>query len=297
MGAQSTPPRGPASGRDEPGAAMPRRLENRNAVVTGAAGNIGFAVARRLLAEGASVLLVDIRERELAEAVERLAAEQSASAQSDGERSGGERPRGELRAAAFTADVTSASQVEAYAKYAQDRFGPIDAFFDNAGIEGPNAPITEFPEDAFEQVMQVNVRGVFLGIKYVAPRMREGGSIIITSSIAGLMGSGRFTAYTTSKHAVIGLMRDAAIDLAPRRIRVNTIHPGFVESEMLLRILRRLQPGAADDALLAQFGERTLLGRCITTGEIADTVAFLASDESRMITGHTFVVDAGTLLR
>jgi len=129
--------------------------------------------------------------------------------------------------------------------HAAERYGKVDVFFNNAGIEGPNAPITEFPADGFDKVMQVNVRGVFLGMKYVAPHMQDGGSIIISSSIAGLMGSGSFVAYTTSKHAVIGIMRDTAIDLAPRGIRVNTIHPGFVNSEMLLRIARRLQPGAA----------------------------------------------------
>lgn len=261
---------------------MTHRLENKVAVVTGAAGNIGFAASRRLIAEGARVLLVDVNERELVAAVARLSAEQSVWKQ---------------RAATCTADVTSAAQVAAYARQAEDRFGKIDIFFDNAGIEGPNAPITEFPEEAFDRVMQINVRGVFLGIKYVAPRMRDGGSIIITSSIAGLVGSGSFTAYTTSKHAVIGIMREAAIDLGSRGIRVNTIHPGFVKSEMLLRILRRMQPAASDEALLKQFGDLTLLGRCITTDEIADGVAFLASDESRMITGHTFVVDAGTLLK
>jgi NAD(P)-dependent dehydrogenase (short-subunit alcohol dehydrogenase family) len=258
------------------------RLENKIAVVTGAAGNIGFAATRRLLAEGARVMLVDLSDRALATAVERLAAEQSAW-----------RPR----IGSCTADVTSEAQAAHYARHAEERFGPIDVFFDNAGIEGPNAPITEFPEDAFDRVMQVNVRGAFLGIKHVAPRMRDGGSIIITSSIAGLMGSGTFTAYTTSKHAVIGLMREAAIDLAPRRIRVNTIHPGFVQSEMLLRIARRLQPGVSDEALLQGLADRTLLGQCISPDEIAQGVVFLASDESRMMTGHTFVVDGGTLLK
>jgi len=258
------------------------RLERKVALVTGAAGNIGFAATRRLLQEGARVLLVDVNEHALRGALERLRKEQSGwKARCDG----------------FVADVTSAAEVAAYAKRAEERFGQIDVFFNNAGIEGPNAPVTEFPEDAFDKVMQINVRGVFLGIKYVAARMRDGGSIVITSSIAGLMGSGRFTAYTTSKHAVIGLMREAAIDLGPRQIRVNTIHPGFIESEMLLRIVRRMQPGVSDEVLLQQLGARTLLGRCIAPDEVADGVAFLASDESRMMTGHTFVVDAGTLLK
>ena len=251
------------------------RFQDKTAVITGGAGNLGLAVARRLIAEGARVLLVDLNEPQLQQAAAAIGSE---------------------RLATFTADVTSAASVQAYAKRAAELYGRVDVFFNNAGIEGPNAPIGEFPEDAFDKVMQVNVKGVFLGMKYLPPHMRDGGSVIITSSIAGLMASGAFVAYTASKHAVIGIMRDTAVDLAPRRIRVNTVHPGFVKSEMLLRILRRLQPDTPDENLLQQFGEQTRLGRCITPEEIADMVAFLGSDESRMATGQTFVVDAGTLL-
>jgi len=251
------------------------RLQGKSAIITGGAGNLGLAAAQRFIAEGARVLLVDIDEQQLRHA--------AASIESG-------------RVETFQADVTSASAVRGYAQHAAEKFGKIDIFFNNAGIEGPNASVTEFPEDAFDQVMQVNVKGVFLGMKYVAPHLNDGASVIITSSIAGLMASGGFVAYTTSKHAVIGIMRDSAVDLAPRRIRVNTVHPGFVNSEMLLRILRRQQPGVADDVLLEQFGRSTKLGRCITPAEIADMVAFLASDDSRMVTGQTLVVDAGTML-
>lgn len=251
------------------------RFKDKSAVITGGAGNLGLAAAKRLVAEGARVLLVDLNEPQLDQAARLIGSEQVTT---------------------FIADVTSAQAVQAYVRRAAELYGKIDIFFNNAGIEGPNAPIGEFPEDAFDKVMAVNVKGVFLGMKYVPPHMNDGGSVIITSSIAGLMASGSFIAYTTSKHAVIGIMRDTAVDLAPRRIRVNTVHPGFVKSEMLMRILRRLQPGVADEVLLKQFDEQTKLGRCITPDEIADMVAFLASDESRMATGQTFVVDAGTLL-
>ena len=251
------------------------KLKDKAAIVTGGAGFLGFAAAKRFIAEGAKVLLVDVKPDLLDKAV--------ADLHSDW-------------AAGFAADVSSEKAVKAYVAYAAERFGKIDVFFNNAGIEGPNALIADFPEEAFDRVIQVNVRGVFLGMKYMAPHMQDGGSIIITSSIAGLMGSGNFVAYTTSKHAVIGIMRDTAIDLAPRGIRVNTVHPGFVNSEMLLRIARRLQPGVSDEELLREHGARSRLGRCVTPDEIADAVAFLAGPESRMITGQTLVVDAGALL-
>jgi NAD(P)-dependent dehydrogenase (short-subunit alcohol dehydrogenase family) len=251
------------------------KLSGKKAVITGGAGNIGYAAAERFLAEGAQVLLVDRDELALHEAVEALASGQ---------------------VTAWASDVTSSASVQEYVQEAARLFGKVDIFFNNAGIEGPSARIESFPEDGFDQVMAVNVKGVFLGMKYLPPIMNDGGSVIISSSIAGLMGSGGFVAYTASKHAVIGIMRDTAIDLAPRRIRVNTVHPGFVESAMLLRILRTLRPGVADAELLQGFAAQTKLGRCIKPGEIASMVSFLASDDSLMATGQTFVVDAGTLL-
>lgn len=251
------------------------RLAGKKAVITGGAGNIGYAVAQRFLEEGAEVLLVDRDQLALHEAVEALS-------------SG--------NVTACVADVTSAESVQGYVREAAHLFGKVDVFFNNAGIEGPSSRIESFPEDGFDRVMAVNVKGVFLGMKYLPPVMNDGGSVIITSSIAGLMGSGGFVAYTASKHAVIGIMRDTAIDLAPRRIRVNTVHPGFVESAMMLRIMHTLQPGVADAELVKGFSAQTRLGRFIKPAEVAAMVSFLASDDSQMATGQTYVVDAGTLL-
>jgi NAD(P)-dependent dehydrogenase (short-subunit alcohol dehydrogenase family) len=251
------------------------RLAGKTVVVTGAAGNIGLAATRLFISEGARVLLVDRDEEALERAQDSLASTQ-----------------------AFTleADVTDPEAVRACAHRASGLFGMVDVFFNNAGIEGPSAPITEYPEDDFDRVIAVNVRGVFLGMKYMAPVMRNGGSIIITSSIAGLMGSGNFVAYTASKHAVIGIMRDTAIDLAPRQIRVNTLHPGFVESQMMRRILKNILPDKSYDEAMSDFAKLSRLRKNISPDQVAEMALFLASDESRMVTGQTFVVDAGATL-
>jgi NAD(P)-dependent dehydrogenase (short-subunit alcohol dehydrogenase family) len=250
------------------------KLEGKVALVTGGAGVIGRAAAKRLLAEGAAVVLVDKDEQGL----------RAASAQMVDE-----------RLTWIAADVTSGASVAAYARTAFDRLGRIDIFFNNAGIEGPTAPLVEFPEDGFAQVMAVNVTGVFLGIKYMLPVMADGGSIIITSSTAGLRGAADFIAYCASKHAVIGIMRTAAIEAAPRRIRVNSIHPAPVESAMIER-LERARAGNGDPGAIRQrFIRRIPLGRYVEPAEVADLVLFLASDESRMITGSMLGIDGGSL--
>jgi NAD(P)-dependent dehydrogenase (short-subunit alcohol dehydrogenase family) len=232
---------------------------------------IGRAAAARLAGEGATVVLVDKDERvrDAAQAIGKTAAW-------------------------LMADVTDAAAVSSYVRTAYSRFGAIDIFFNNAGIEGPTAPLADFPEDEFARVMAVNVTGVFLGLKYALPRMADGGSVIITSSTAGLRGAANFVAYCASKHAVIGIMRTAALEAAPRRIRVNSIHPAPVESDMIRR-LERARDAGDPDAAKRRFIRRIPMGRYIEPGEVADLVLFLASDESRMITGSTLGIDGGSL--
>jgi len=250
------------------------RLANKVAVVTGAVGAIGSATARAFLTNGACVMLVDRDERGLTEMLAGLAGE---------------------RAAGVVADVTRVADVVRYAEEAVQRFGSIDVFFNNAGIEGAVAPLCEYPDDAFDAVMAVNVRGVFLGMKHVLPRMNDGGSAIVTSSVAGLQGTLKTVGYVASKHAVIGIMRCAALDAAARRIRVNSVHPAMVESDMVRRIERQYMPDNPEQVRRNQL-TRLRLGRYITPEEVAATVVFLASDESRMTTGQTVVVDGGYLL-
>ncbi|MFV0281085.1 MAG: SDR family NAD(P)-dependent oxidoreductase [Rhodoblastus sp.] len=247
------------------------RLAGKTAVITGGAGNIGLATAARYLAEGARVLIVDRSRERVDAALDEL---KSNSAQG------------------MTADVTQAADAAAYAAHARETFGHVDVFFNNAGIAGAVAPIVEYGDEEFDNVMAVNVRGVFLGLKHMLPVMKDGGSIICTSSVAGLRGSAAMPAYVASKHAVVGLMRVAAIEAAPQKIRVNTIHPGPVQGDMMAGLENGMAP-ASPAAAHAFILQRMRLGRYIETREIADLATFLASDESRMITGSTMVIDAG----
>ena len=161
------------------------RLEGKVAVITGAAGGIGRAAAKLFADEGARLALVDLDETALQESVRSI---------------------GEDRASYTVADVTQPDQTQAYVNAAVNRWGGINVYLANAGIEGTLAPIPDYPIDIFDRVMAVNVRGVWLGIKYVVPVLsqRGGGSIVITSSTAGIGGTPAMSAYTTSKHAVIG---------------------------------------------------------------------------------------------
>ncbi|MBX2816536.1 MAG: SDR family oxidoreductase [Saprospiraceae bacterium] len=248
-------------------------LEGTCAVVTGAAGQIGFATAKALLARGAHVMLVDRDQDGLGRCMDDLQSE---------------------KAHAHVADVTLEDQVAGYVAAAKSAMGRIDIFFNNAGIEGPVCPIVQFPMEAFDEVWAVNVRGVFLGMKHVMPVMGEtgGGSIIITSSVAGLQGLPALSAYVTSKHAVIGIMRSAAKEGAALGIRVNCVNPGVIDSRMMRSIESGLMPDNPS-AIQSQFEQMVPLQRYGTDEEVAKLVTFLASAESQYVTGATYVVDGG----
>lgn len=248
-----------------------KRLENKVALITGGAGSIGQTTAKLFLEEGASVVLVDLDEG----ALKKIAGELGA------------------KAAYVAADVTKSEDVKRYATEAVKHFGKIDIFFNNAGIEGAVAPITEFPEEVFDKVMAVNVRGVFLGCKYVLPQMNDGASMIITSSVAGLGGSPDFVAYVTSKHATLGIMKTAALEAAARKIRVNSIHPSPVNNRMMRSIEEGYAPGKAEE-MQKGFASGIPLGRYAEPLEIAKLVLFLGSDDSQFITGAQYVIDGGS---
>jgi NAD(P)-dependent dehydrogenase (short-subunit alcohol dehydrogenase family) len=248
-----------------------KQLENKVAIITGGAGSIGKATAKLFLEEGAKVLLVDIDETQLKEAVNDL---------------------GNKNVAYCVADVSKAIEVEGYVNEAVKLFGKIDVFFNNAGIEGVVKPMVDYPEDVFDKVIAVNVKGIWLGNKYVLPKMNEGGSIIITSSVAGIIGFAGLGAYVTSKHAVIGIMRTMAIEAAPLKIRVNSVHPSPVNNRMMRSIEEGASAGHGED-VKKQFEASIPLKRYAEPNEIAQLVLFLASDNSQYITGTTQVIDGG----
>lgn len=250
------------------------RLDGRVAIITGGAGGIGLAAARLFLKEGAAgVHLVDLSEEALTDAAAEL----------DRERVG-----------ISAADVSKDGDVARYMAEARERFGRVDILFLNAGVEGAVKPLEEYPEETYDLVMGVNVKGVWLGMKHGFPALEEagGGSVIITSSVAGLQGTPNVSAYTTSKHATIGLMRSGALEGAARGIRVNSIHPSPVDNRMMRSLEEGFAPGAATEAKKG-FEGMIPLGRYATNDEIAAAALFLASDESRFITGAVIPVDGG----
>ena len=255
------------------------RLTGKIALITGGAGGIGQAAAKIFTAEGARVVLVDLDEAALQSAVQSI---------------------GEEMASYAVADVTQPEQVQSYVNAAVERWGGIDIFLANAGIEGVLSSIADYPIDIFDRVMAVNVRGVWLGLKYVMPVMRDrgGGSIVITSSTAGIGGSASMSAYVASKHAVIGLMRSDALEGARLGIRVNTVNPAPIETRMM-RSLEEMRVAAADDSAVTveqtkQVSEaRIPLQRYGNPEEVAKLMLFLASDESSFCTGGVYMVDGG----
>ena len=253
------------------------RLDNKVAIITGGAGGIGLQAGRLFAQEGAKVLLVDLHENALKEAVQTIGSDA-------------------VRYCA--ADVTQPDQTQRYIQAAVEQFGGVDILLANAGIEGEVKPITDYAIDTFDQVMAVNVRGVWLGLKYAAPEIarRGGGSIVITSSVAGVRGAAGVSAYIASKHAVIGLMRTAALEMAELKIRVNTVNPAPVDTRMMRSLEKGFEPddpGRAKEMVSAMVP----LQRYADPVEVARIMLFLASDESSYCSGGVYMVDGGMTAR
>ncbi len=251
-------------------------LSGKTALITGGAGGIGLETARVFVDSGVThVALVDINEEA-------------------GQAGADELKQKGAEAIFIKADVSDPAQVEGYVKQTAEAFGKIDIFFNNAGYEGMVAPIQNYTVEAFDKVMGINVKGMWLGLKYVIPVMLEngGGAIVNTASVAGLQGTPTFSAYGTSKWATVGLTKSVAGEVAAQGIRVNAVCPSPVDNRMMRSLEEQANPDDPE-GMQAQFAAGIPMGRYATNKEIATAVAHLVSDDASFITGAIVPVDGG----
>lgn len=240
-------------------------LQDRVAVVTGGASGIGRAIALRCAAEGAQVMIADLQEGAAVEAA---------------------RPAHRHPIVSHRADVSAEAEVERVMRHATEEYGRLDVLIAAAGISGGNTSFAEYSNTEFDRVLAVNLKGVFLSMKYAIVEMLRGGggAIVAIASVAGLVGLPRTPAYSAAKGGVIQLTKVAAVEYADRNIRVNCICPGLIDTPMVQRV-----PAAVQQ----EFLNRQPIRRPGTPAEIAALAVFLASDASAFTTGATFVVDGG----
>jgi len=246
------------------------KLNGKVAIITGAASGIGKASALLFAREGAKVVVADVTDELGKETVKMI------------NESGG-------KAIFVHTDVSKVEDVKSVVKTTVDTYGKLDIIFNNAGIEGVTADTANYPENVFDKVVAVNLKGVWLGIKYAVPELLKngGGSIINTSSVAGLVAFAGSSAYNATKGGIIQLTKTAALEYAKQNIRVNCIAPGVIETPMIERYLKG-QPEAK-----AAFVQIEPVGRLGKPEEIAKAALFLASDDSSFVTGIVLVVDGG----
>ncbi|MCI0439363.1 MAG: SDR family oxidoreductase [Chloroflexi bacterium] len=248
---------------------MPATFDGKVALVTGAASGIGRAAAMAFAREGARVVAADLNAR------------------------GGEETVGKIKEAGGDAvfvrtDVTKAAQVEVMVKRAVEAYSRLDCAFNNAGIPGARVPTHEYPEDDWDLVTSILLKGVWLCMKYELAQMLQngGGAIVNTSSIAGLVGRPNASAYVAAKHGVNGLTRTAALEYAQRGIRVNSVCPGWIRTPLIDNLTRNPETEA-------EVAARHPIGRLGTPEDVAETVIWLCSDAASFVTGHLMAVDGG----
>ncbi|MBN9065978.1 MAG: SDR family oxidoreductase [Rhizobiales bacterium] len=246
-------------------------MQGRVCLITGGAGSIGGAVAKLFAVEGAKLVLSDLDGSALARVLGEIGAD---------------------RAVIVAGDVARTEDAARMVDAAIATFGRLDVVVSNAGNFGTVAPIGEYPEEIFDAVYRVHVKGAFLLAQAAVPKMADGGSIIIMSSVAGTRGDPGVYGYITAKHAQVGLMRCLAKELAPRRIRVNTLHPGPVTNSFQGAVEADLSSIIGRDGT-EFFNEIIPLGRHAEPEEIARSALYLASDQSSFTTGTTLMVDGG----
>lgn len=248
-------------------------LDNKVVIVTGAAGGIGKEVVRKLIGQQAKVVLVDLNE----DSIKAVQTELSLT---------------EDNSLIVKADVSKEDNVKNYVDQTISKFGRIDGFVNNAGVEGPAKPLEDITEKEFDFVYGINVKGVLFGLKYVLPVMKgqKYGSIVNTSSVAGLIGSPSMALYNSSKHAVMGFNKVAALEAAAFNVRVNTVNPGVINTQMMRKIEANVAPGAAE-AAQAAYNDAVPMKRYGEPEEVANVIAFLLSDEASYVSSSSFTID------
>jgi len=249
------------------------------AIVTGAAGGIGKAVSKLYAADGTKLVLVDSNEAALRDAVYELGLK-------------------EENYLIQPVDVSYEERVAEYVKNTIKIFGKIDIFINHAGIEGVVKPLIETSDEDFDRVIRVNVYGAFYGLKYTMAQMfkQKFGSIVNTSSIAGFIGDPGLVSYITSKHAVLGLNKTAALEAAPFHVRVNAVCPGPVDNRMMDSIQEGIAPGRGHE-VRKEIEKNIPISRYTTNEEVANLIYFLASDKASGITGAAYCIDGGMTIQ
>jgi NAD(P)-dependent dehydrogenase (short-subunit alcohol dehydrogenase family) len=246
-------------------------LEGSVVVVTGGAAGIGRAAALAFGRRGAKIVVCDLKVKEGNEVAQAI------------EQGGG-------RAMFIEADVSRTADVERFLAKTVSAFGRLDGAFNNAGIEGQLAPTADCTEENFDRTIAVNLRGIWLCLRYEIEQMLRqgnGGAIVNMSSVAGLVGFANLPAYVASKHGVVGLTKSAALEYAKNGIRVNAICPGVIHTDMVDRVTGK------DPAVEKRFVDLEPIGRMGTPDEIAEAAVWLCSDAASFVTGHALAVDGG----
>lgn len=245
-------------------------MKDKVAVVTGAAAGIGLATALAFAREGAKVVVSDVDKEGLAKTAKLI------------EKAGG-------KVLTQPADIAKAREVKALIEKTVNHFGGLHYACNNAGIEGTQAETADYSEEQWDRVLNINLRGQWLCMKYEIPEMLEhGGSIINISSILGKVGFANAPAYTAAKHGLIGLTEAAALEYSSRGIRINAVCPGFIETPMLQRA-----GITSDEETKQQIIGLHPIGRLGTAEEVAEAVVWLASDKASFVSGHSLLVDGG----
>lgn len=244
---------------------MLTKFQNKTALITGAASGIGKATAIKLAAEGAAVVVADLHEKDAQAVVDEIVAK------------GG-------KAVAFGGDFSLPEVNEAAVAFAVKTYGTLNLAFNNAGIIGPQGPLHEVELEGYRKLMGINLDGVFFGMKYQIPAMLAagGGAIVNTSSILGVVGTAGYVPYVTAKHAVSGLTKSAALQYSSQGIRINSVHPAYIDTPLLDELSREEY-----NALVNLHP----VGRLGSSEEVANVVAFLLSDEASFVCGSQYLVD------